>query len=449
MMAHYKLKSGVHFVSGALRGAILDTNSGKVYSVNEDAVLILKGNAKNDQYWEQLIKLGIAEQSFEATTNQFPQPLSIGLQFVWFEIISDDCNERCVHCYADSMPVAERLAKPDQPIVITKPRKSRLSYGSWLKLIEESYGLGCRKCQFIGGEPFMYKDAGKTVLDLAEYAVKLGFEYVEIFTNATLLTEEKIERIRSLGIRLAVSLYSHDAKTHDSITQTPGSHSKTVFNLRMAKSVGVKVRVSTVIMRQNQNDVEGTTSLLREIGIGTYRRDPLRPKGRGASTAISPSAEVAVKHGYKTRPNFTVSREMLAHYSTGHSCLAGKITITDTGDVIPCIFSRNHVIGNVVESMSIEEVISNEILRQIWATTKDSVMVCRDCEYRYVCFDCRPLSEAAAQGNARYLEAPYPRCTYNPYTGEWAKGVWRVDDSGRPWYDTSVEEVIVRSLKTK
>jgi hypothetical protein len=73
----------------------------------------------------------------------------------------------------------------------------------------------------------------------------------------------------------------------------------------------------------------------------------------------------------------------------------------------------------------------------MWSATKDQVMVCRDCEYRYVCFDCRPLSEAAAAGRADYLHAPYPRCTYNPYTGEWSEGLWHVDEQGQPYYDRS------------
>ena len=42
-------------------------------------------------------------------------------------------------------------------------------------------------------------------------------------------------------------------------------------------------------------------------------------------------------------------------------------------------------------------------------------MVCKDCEFRYCCHDCRPLAEGVA-GNKK---AKYPRCCYNPYDGEW------------------------------
>ena len=80
-------------------------------------------------------------------------------------------------------------------------------------------------------------------------------------------------------------------------------------------------------------------------------------------------------------------------------------------------------------------------------------MVCQDCEYRYVCFDCRPISEAVAGRNSNYLSSPYPRCTYNPYTGEWGSGIWKLKSSGQPYYDEAiaptVEEVKTRDLTKK
>ena len=44
-------------------------------------------------------------------------------------------------------------------------------------------------------------------------------------------------------------------------------------------------------------------------------------------------------------------------------------------------------------------------------------------------------------GKADYLHAPYPRCSYNPYTGEWGKGLWRMNEA-EPYYDRSFEETI-------
>lgn len=63
------------------------------------------------------------------------------------------------------------------------------------------------------------------------------------------------------------------------------------------------------------------------------------------------------------------------------------------------------------------EAVNSEPLQNLWKTTKDQIERCQDCEYRYACHDCRPLAEGAT-GN---LYAKNPRCTYDPFKGEWLK----------------------------
>lgn len=422
----FTLNNGVLFVPGALRGAIYDTNTAKVYSINSTGCKILSGEIENDEFWRKLEPLGLVTREQTESKSFLPELLQEpSLQFVWFEIISDDCNESCVHCYADSMPPAYRKATGvptegfvsiDQ-IVDKIQENKKISFEEWKRLIEEAYSLGCEKCQFIGGEPFLFKGQnGETVLDLAEHAKSVGYEFVEIFTNATLLTEDKIRRIKELGLNIAVSLYSVDQSVHESITKTPGSFAKTIKALEMLKSVGVPTRVETVLMKPNERTIEKTQNFVDEMGFSHRQPDVLRPKGRGDNLAITPSKESVVQYGLMTSPNFSADKNTLSRYLSGHSCLLGKITITDNGDILPCIFSRNLAVGNLF-SNSLSEIVVGQKLETIWRSTKDNVLVCQDCEYRYVCFDCRPLSEGVNQGNGEYLTAPYPRCTYNPYMG--------------------------------
>lgn len=440
-MAYYKLRDGVFFVKGARRSAILDTNTENVYSLNAKATAIIIQKIEGDVFWERLVDMGVAEKSdVEVSLPQLPKMPKPSLHFVWFEIVTSDCNESCLHCYADSMPPTHRKAM-GLPVIQEPSNANKLTYNDWCGLILESYELGCRQCQFIGGEPLLYRDGDKSVLDLAEYATQLGYEMVEIFTNATLLTETKIQCIKSLGLHMAVSLYSHDASVHDSVTQTPGSFEKTMKAVKRLKELEIPTRIGFVAMKQNEHTIPNTITFIDNLGLHGSNPDPLRPRGRGQNLALMPSKSTVIKYGVSTKPNFIASKNIVEHYTTGHSCLAGKITITETGDVLPCIFSRNQVMGNVMKNGGVEGVILSSALQQIWNTTKDSVLVCRDCEFRYVCFDCRPLSEAVAMGKADYLHAPYPRCSYNPYTGEWGKGLWRMNET-EPYYDRSFEEII-------
>ena len=64
--------------------------------------------------------------------------------------------------------------------------------------------------------------------------------------------------------------------------------------------------------------------------------------------------------------------------------------------------------GNL-KSSSLENLLTESILR----LGKDHINECKDCEYRYACFDCRANSLSD-----NVLEKPW-YCTYDPYQGEW------------------------------
>lgn len=447
------LKNGVYFVSGASRGAIYDINTGRVYSINQIACEMLTGKIDNLDFWSRLGTLGLTMDVKAERKITLPELLQRPkLEFVWFELISDDCNQCCIHCYAESMPLSYRKALglsfreplPTEDSSDYSLREKKLTTDEWRIQIKNAYSLGCRHCQFIGGEPFLYKgESSETVIDLAEYARNLGYEFVEIYTNTTLLTRYKAERIKKLGINIAVSLYSINPDIHDEITKTPGSFWKTIHALDLLREAGVPTRVETVLMKLNETTAEETQKYIDEMGFSHHGPDVLRPKGRGDNPELTPAEETLVKYGLMTYPSFRAVKEILSRNLSGNSCLLGKIVITDSGKVLPCVFSRNYIVGNVKDN-TLPEIVEGRALESVWGNTKDQVLVCHDCEYRYVCFDCRPLSEGASQGRGEYLSAPYPRCTYNPYTGEWARGVWRLDENGQPFYDETLKPVIMK-----
>lgn len=453
--SEYELKDGVFFVQGALKGALYDINSGKVYSVNKSGCEILSGNVDNVEFWKRLEPLDLVSKEKSMNKLSLPGLLQkIPLQFVWFEIVSDDCNESCLHCYAECVPPTYRKAMGLSPgkgelSNVKQEKNKKISFKEWKQLIDESYSLGCSRCQFIGGEPTLYRGENReTVFDLAEYAKNAGFEFIEIFTNATLLTPDKVNKIKKLGLNIAVSLYSNNEGVHDLITKTPGSFRKTMKALKFLQEADVPVRVETVLMQQNEETVRETQKFVEEMGFFHKQPDVLRPRGRGDNPSIMPTKESIVKYSLMLSPGFSITKDVLTRNISGHPCLLGKITIMDNGDVLPCIFSRSSVVGNVKET-ALKEVISGQKLEVNWRSTKDNVLVCRDCEYKYACFDCRPLSEGVNQGKGSYLTNPYPRCTYNPYTGEWAKGVWRIGENGKPYYDEVLRPVIEKFINCK
>lgn len=94
-----------------------------------------------------------------------------------------------------------------------------------------------------------------------------------------------------------------------------------------------------------------------------------------------------------------------------NNCLYKKVFITKEGDVAncPCL---PYTYGNIdKQDIVLTKIVKSEIFQKKWEIIKDDIFVCRDCEFRYVCNDCRAFLD-------NLLEKPR-KCTYNPYTSQW------------------------------
>lgn len=341
-----KLRSGVFLVEGAKRAALYDTTRGNVYSLNQEAAQIIGRGDNDSEFWSKLISMQLALARQDSTTNLVTPDVEIlkpSLQYAWLEI-TDKCNERCLHCYGSFSPDKERgVAKP-------------LGHTEWEGVIQSLAEIGCKQIQFIGGEPFRYRGETKTqtVLDLAEFAREQDFSFVEIFTNGTLISAETVKRIKDLEVSVALSIYSSNAAIHDSITQTPGSHRKTLMAINMLQEAGVPVRAAIIVMKQNEDTIEQTLEMAQNLGLDNRAPDVVRPGGRAQETDITPSVATLLKYGLITKPDFSTDPDSFRRNQLYHTCLAGKIVITADGQVIPCIFSRNNILGSLKDQKLVE-----------------------------------------------------------------------------------------------
>ncbi len=281
----------------------------------------------------------------------------------------------------------------------------------WQRVIDESRGLGCEKLQFIGGEPLL---AGNDLVALIEYVQAAGFTFIEVFTNATLLTEKLLSVFVANKVRMAISFYGEKPETHDLITLSPGSHKKTLDGIKRVLDAGIELRVAVVGMRQNEAECEKTIAYLKEIGVKKVRFDVVRPSGRGRSAEIV--SEKLLNAVLQKHPSFPpCTEDIFLRRVSGHNCFFTKICIGADGAVYPCIMERRVSYGSVFQN-SLAEILDGEKATETRGLSKDRIAVCKDCEYRYACFDCRPR---AVTGEDVPFSSKPKECFYDPYSGDW------------------------------
>jgi radical SAM protein with 4Fe4S-binding SPASM domain len=399
------------WVKGARRSALYDTQNYKIYPLNEQLTRILSLsqqqiplddiylhlNSGDNGVKEKVIEAVLAHPflSLSQTPTAFPEAKNLEPickpDFLWLEL-TQKCNLRCLHCYAEAGG---------------NIKDAGLSPGDYKRIIQEASALGFKSIQFTGGEATLHPD----LMELLGYAKACGYELIELYTNAFNLPNGLLDLVTQNGIKIATSFYSHQSKTHDRITGRKGSLEQTAGNIQKMVKLKIPLRVGIIKLRYNQNDTEKARAYLISLGVDpeSIDIDTMRPSGRGCNPELIPD-----ERDFSQEPHRHSIKQNENGLTIPGTCWNGKVALTPSGDVIPCVFARDLVVGNVLKS-SLKDILSSSKLKELWGITLDKVEVCQDCEYRYACFDCRALAYLTTDN----LSAKVHGCTYDPYTGQW------------------------------
>jgi len=110
---------------------------------------------------------------------------------------------------------------------------------------------------------------------------------------------------------------------------------------------------------------------------------------------------------------FAVTTELFTESQHHNTCLNRKISIDVTGEIKNCP-SMEESFGNI-RVTTLEEALATKGFTKYWNIKKDQISVCKDCEFRHICTDCRGFLEDPEDIYSKPL-----KCGYDPYTGKWS-----------------------------
>ncbi len=116
--------------------------------------------------------------------------------------------------------------------------------------------------------------------------------------------------------------------------------------------------------------------------------------------------------GIVSKKYFNPSKELFMESQFHNTCLNRKISVDKDGFIKNCPSMRNHY-GHCSQH-TLEEVIHTEKFKLLGNITKDQISICKTCEFRHVCTDCRAYTEDPSDIYSKPL-----KCGYNPVTNEW------------------------------
>lgn len=258
-----------------------------------------------------------------------------GFDTLFLELLGR-CNERCLHCYADASPTIEDALDRD----------------TVFSVIDQARALGFRRIQFTGGDPLLCDFLPEAVARAAER----GFPNIEIFTNGLGLTESLLAQLAPFRPSFAFSFYSLDPDNHDRMTRTPGSQRRTLAAIDRVVAQGLTLRAAVTVMDQ-QTDVQAIVDFLRGRGVGMVSWTRTFSVGRGTDLAET-SRQTPVTQASGAPLQVVEGGGHRSASVAGERDRMGKLCITYTGDVVPCIFQRQGVLGSVHSGRPLAEILA-------------------------------------------------------------------------------------------
>ena len=137
-----------------------------------------------------------------------------------------------------------------------------------------------------------------------------------------------------------------------------------------------------------------------------------RSVGFGQVVMVKSNIKNEISCGFISHHYFVSNIATITESLSHNSCLNRKISIDVDGNIKNCP-SMSQSFGNIRDT-TLQEALDHPDFKKFWNVTKDQIAVCQDCEFRYICTDCRGYIE-----NPEDMYSKPLKCGYNPYTCEW------------------------------
>lgn len=322
------------------------------------------------------------------------------------------CNLRCAHCYISAGP--------------RETATGELGTDECLRIAGEILEVNPAPMFILsGGEPLMRDD----LTTIADFAASRGATVV-VGTNGTLLTDAKIEELKSAGVMgVAVSIESLEPRYHDRFRRGHGSHAATMAAVDRLGRHHLDFVIQTTVTQANRSELPALVRWAADQGAVSFNAYFLVPTGRGARMSDLPPAAseealtllVDLHLEYlgrmmiraKCAPAFMrlvhqrAPESPVLQYSTRCPCGVQYCRVTPDGHLTACPYLP--LPAGDLRRDRFAAVWSDSAL---FATLRDGELggKCGRCQYRLVCGGCR----ASAYARTGDVLAEDASCAYQP-----------------------------------
>lgn len=182
--------------------------------------------------------------------------------------VADSCNLRCFFCHNEGQGPFAQI------------RVSKFTVTDYRLIVEAAAQAGIREIKLTGGEPLLYRNSGKDIVDLVS-SMREHYQFgLSMITNGLLLPRYA-DRLKEAGLdRVTISLHTLDEVKHRSLISGSKGYrnrpAEITLAIRAAVSSGLTpVKVNTVLFDgEHGSNIAELPGMIREcerLGVAQLR----------------------------------------------------------------------------------------------------------------------------------------------------------------------------------
>ncbi|KAF5084361.1 hypothetical protein DSECCO2_79890 [anaerobic digester metagenome] len=211
-----------------------------------------------------------------------------------------------------------------------------------------------------------------------------------------------INQLSELGCRTLQLRFASDLRENKILDTLSFLHNSNILSVELVLSNGL-VNVEELTLNYR---------MLTTITLYSAKRSSFFQLNGCAVFVTTEDYEGAEQCGVVEAGYFVCNRELYFESLNFNSCLNRKISIDTNGNIKNCP-SCSHSFGNIKDT-TLEQALNHPDFKKYWNITKDQIDVCKDCEFRHMCTDCRVFIK-----DPENIYSQPAKCTYNPYIAKW------------------------------
>jgi len=205
--------------------------------------------------------------------------------------------------------------------------------------------LGFAQVVISGGEPQMFPNFDEIVAAIEPQKFQVTTD-----SNGWFLDRERAFHLKEIGVdKIQLSIDNVDPKVHDEFRQKPGAFVRAIKAIEYCQEAGLNLIIQTVVDKQRVHDPELMEFIEYFNGLGCpiylcYAK-PVGAWSGKYDVMIDTDDFDYIASLEKDHDVFT---HMTPQYDYPGGCIAMKrsVNIDRWGDVNPCLYMKNYIIGN-------------------------------------------------------------------------------------------------------